>query len=223
MQPTAKWKQHQTIVNVSLWPLISGKAKSWYCRERRGVRAASPRQRSRVLRCYGMRSWALAGCRHMAAKAVQGGQTRLMPGLLPWVGHPCSVCGGCSACERYRETFLGRIALGWQPWQPWQPWQAPRLGKHLSKPCTRVSVAAWGTAQQRLAAMTGSEAGAQWGPGLPGPCSWAHSWWPSDAFTRSLHKVGSHLAKRTGNLDDLELLWPPVLDDFPLLAASLTA
>lgn len=56
--------------------------------------------------------------------------------------------------------------------------------------------------------MMGSGAGTQQWPGLS--VSWAHSQWPWDAFPSSLHSVlGGHLAKRTGNLDDLELLEPP--------------
>lgn len=76
MQPTAKWKQHQIheTVNVSLRPLISGKATSQCCKERRGARAASPRQRSRALHCHGVRSWALCrlqtlGCQSSSREA----------------------------------------------------------------------------------------------------------------------------------------------------------
>lgn len=62
------------------------------------------------------------------------------------------------------------------------------------------------------------------GLGCQAHVSWALSRWPWDASPRALHsELGSHLAKRTGNLDDLELLGPPVLDDFPLSAAPLTA
>lgn len=156
-----------------------------------------------------------AGCRCMAAKAVRGGQACLMPGLPPWVGHHDGVCVSCGACEQpterhFLEELSRVVTLTWQA-----PFQALHQGLCASM---RHSSAEAGCLDGKWG----------WSPAI----AWAarpvlaepHSRWPWDASTRSLHSVlGSHLAERTGNLDDLELLWPPVLDDFPLPAASLPA
>ena len=45
-------------------------------------------------------------------KQFKGCELGSMPGLLPWVGHLCGASVGYGVCERYRETFLVRIALG---------------------------------------------------------------------------------------------------------------
>lgn len=73
-----------------------------------------------------------AGCRRMAAKAVQVGQAHLMPALLPWVGQHDSVCVGCGAREHYRD-------ISWKNCSQvvTLTWQAPSQALHKA-PCASM-------------------------------------------------------------------------------------
>lgn len=214
MQPTAKLKQHQTIVNISLWPLTSGKATSRSCRERRGVRAAPPRQSSRVLCCHGVRSWALCGLQTRGCQSSSSGAGSPDASSATLSGPPWRCLCGLWCLWALQRHFLEELLSGGNP----------------DLASTFPSLAQGSLCQHEAQLSRGWlpwwEVGLEPrnGLGCQAHVSWAHSQWSWDASTRSLLSVlGSHLAKRTGNLDDLELLWPPVLDVFPLPAASPTA
>lgn len=163
-----------------------------------------------MLRCHRVRSWALCrlqthGCQSCSRRAGSPDAGSAALGGPPL---PC-LCG--LRCLRALQRNIAWkngtrvVTLTWQA-----PFQA--LHKDLCAGMRHSSAEAgchdgkggWG----RVMAWAARPVLAEHIPGGP----------------EMLHSVlGSHLAKRAGNLDDLELLWSPVLDDFPLPAAPLLA